>query len=92
MPLLLLLLAVIAPRITILVLALFTDFLSQAYNGLLIPLLGFLFLPLSTLVYAAAVVYAGGVEGPVWIASMIIAAIIDLGGVSWRVQDRRVAA
>ena len=35
----------IGPRFVIAVLALFTNYLQTAYTGLLIPLLGFLFMP-----------------------------------------------
>ena len=43
----LLILGIIFPRAVLLLLFFFTNFLSRAYHGLLIPVLGFLFLPLS---------------------------------------------
>ena len=40
------------PRIALALLFLFSNYLERAYHGLILPLLGFLFLPLTTLVYA----------------------------------------
>ena len=40
------------PRISLVLLFLFTSFLERAYHGYLVPLLGFIFLPLTTIVYA----------------------------------------
>ena len=40
------------PRVVLLVPFLFSTYLERAYHGLVIPLLGFLFLPLTTLAYA----------------------------------------
>jgi hypothetical protein len=80
LPLLLLVLALIAPRVVLVVLALFTSFLAAAYGGLLVPLLGFVFLPTATLAYAWAVNAAGGVQGTFWLVVMALAVILDLGG------------
>lgn len=92
MPLLLLVLGIVAPRVTLVVLALFTDLLAQAFTGLLLPLLGFLFLPVTTLVYALASVYGGGVDGGVWLVLLIVGVLIDIGAAGWHVQGRRVSA
>ena len=40
------------PRLALLLLFFFSNYIERAYHGLLIPLLGFIFLPLTTLVYA----------------------------------------
>lgn len=78
MPLLIALFGLIAPRITILLLALFTSFMERAYDGLLIPLLGFIFLPLTTLTFAAAVNWNGGLGGTLWPILMVAAVLLDL--------------
>ncbi len=75
---LLLLLAMIGPRFVIAVLALFTNYLQTAYTGLLIPLLGFLFMPFTTLAYAWAINTTGEVSG-LQLVVVIIAVLIDLG-------------
>lgn len=86
MPLIALLLAVIgllAPRVVIVVLVIFTDFMGRAYDGIVLPLLGFLLLPATTLAYAAAVNYTGGVEGAFWILVMVVAVLVDLSAWRW---------
>ena len=46
--------AFISPRLAIIVVAIFSDILSRAYDSWIIPLLGFFLLPWTTLVYALA--------------------------------------
>lgn len=52
MPCFVALLVLFFPRIVLVLVFLFTHYLNRAYHGLLIPLLGFFFLPITTLVYA----------------------------------------
>ena len=52
MPCLLVLLILIFPRVVLVWMYLTSTYLQRAYHGLLIPLLGFIFLPLTTIVYA----------------------------------------
>ena len=47
------LLALISPRLVLVVLWIFSDLLSRAFSSWIIPLLGFFFLPWTTLAYAA---------------------------------------
>ncbi|HVS18241.1 MAG TPA: hypothetical protein VMT18_06545 [Planctomycetota bacterium] len=71
-------LAFFAPRVTIVVLQLATGYVTRAYETLLWPLLGFLFLPLTTLAYAWAKNSGGSVEGFRLIV-VVLAVLIDLG-------------
>jgi hypothetical protein len=48
------LLALLSPRLALIVAALFSDILSRAYDSFIIPLLGFFLVPWTTLVYALA--------------------------------------
>ncbi|HYI46681.1 MAG TPA: hypothetical protein VE174_14580 [Actinomycetota bacterium] len=67
-----------APRFVMVVLWLFTNYLSRAYGGFLLPLIGFFVLPTTTLAYAIANNQAGGVRG--WgLLLVILAALLDLG-------------
>ena len=77
---LLALLIVLFPRIALVLLFLFTRYLDRVYHSILILILGFIFLPLTTLVYAYMVHNGIPAEGLnlLW---LMIAAIIDLGGV-----------
>ena len=52
MPCLILIIFVAFPRIALVLLFLLSNYLERAYHGLLLPLLGFIFLPLTTLAYA----------------------------------------
>ncbi len=80
MPCLLLFVILLFPRVALVVMWLTSTYLQRAYHGgLLIPLLGFIFMPLTTLVYAWEVNSGMAVAGInlVW---LVIAVIIDLGG------------
>lgn len=72
------LIALAAPRFVMVVLWIFTSYLSRAYDGWLVPLLGFFFLPTTTLAYAIAENETNGVEG--WgLVLVIVAVLLDLG-------------
>jgi hypothetical protein len=79
MPCLLLILFVAFPRIALALLFFFSNYLDRAYHGLLLPLLGFLFLPLTTLVYAW-MVNTGQPTAGVNLIILLVAVIVDLGG------------
>ena len=79
MPCLLLLLVLAFPRVVLVCLFLFTNWITTAYNGILLPILGFFFLPLTTVVYAWEVHAHTGQEG-IYLIFLILAVIIDLGG------------
>jgi hypothetical protein len=59
----LVLLAFVGPRLALVLLWLFTNYLSRAFDGLLLPLLGFLFLPWTTIAWAVAQNEFGGASG-----------------------------
>lgn len=76
---LLLILFVAFPRVALLLLFFFSNYLQRAYHGFLIPLVGFLFLPLTTLAYAWMVNTHMPTAG-VNLLILIVAVIVDLGG------------
>jgi len=89
MPCLFLFLVLLFPRAVLLVLFFFTNYLARAYHGgVLLPLLGFIFLPLTTLAYAWIVNSGMPVEG-VNLIIMIVAVIIDMGGLGGGEYHRR---
>ena len=57
----------LAPRLVLLFVWLFTARLSAAFEGFLIPLLGFLFLPFTTLAYVLVWDAQVGVSGSAWL-------------------------
>ncbi len=78
MPCCVLSIALFAPRLAIVLVVLFSDYLGTAYQSTLVPLLGFFLLPLTTLVYAWAIHTYGSVEG-LALAAVVVAVLIDLG-------------
>jgi hypothetical protein len=90
-PCLVALLALISPRLAIIALWLFSNLLDRAYDGLLVPLLGFFLLPWTTLAYAVMWdAGTNGVNGIEWLF-VILAFVIDLGsyGGGRRVRSAR---
>ena len=86
----LILLAFFTPRIVLFILWLFTNYLSRAYDSFLLPFLGFLFLPATTLAYAIAQNELGGVNGPGLIV-VLIGLAIDIGLLGGGARQRRSA-
>jgi hypothetical protein len=66
------------PRTVMVVLWIFTDYLSQAYGTWVWPLLGFFLLPTTTLAYAVAQNRYDGVRG-IGLVLVIVGALLDLG-------------
>jgi hypothetical protein len=75
---LLALFALLLPRVTLFFVWLFSDYLHRAYQTAIWPVLGFLFMPLTTLAYAYAVNSKGSVSG-IYFVLTLLAALIDLG-------------
>lgn len=93
MPCLVSCIALFTPRLALFLLWLFSDWLGRAYETTLWPLLGFFFLPYTTLAWAWAWHHGGGaVEGWPW-AVVTIAVLVDLGviGGSGHEKNRRAA-
>lgn len=67
------------PRLTLVVLWLFSDWFDAAYNGILYPLLGLLFAPLTVIWYAIVLTYFGGEWTIGAIVGMVIAVGLDFG-------------
>ncbi len=88
MPCLVVIVLLAFPRVALVLLWLFTTYLQRAYHGLLIPLLGFFFLPLTTLAYAWMVNNHQAMQG-INLIILIIAVVIDLGGLSGGEYHRR---
>lgn len=79
MPCLLLIVILMFPRITLVVMWYSSTYLQRAFHdNLVLPLLGFLFLPLTTLVYAWEL-NSGMPTTGINLLWLLIAVIIDLG-------------
>ncbi len=68
------------PRVTLVLMWLFTNYLNRAYHGIILPVLGFIFLPLTTIVYAWLVNSHLPIDG-IYLVFLILAVIFDVG--SW---------
>ena len=78
MPCLLALLALITPRLVIILLWLFTTWFSGIFPSIVVPLLGFIFLPTTLLWYTAVQHWFAG-QWTFWpIVGIVIALLIDL--------------
>jgi hypothetical protein len=79
MPCLVVLLALISPRLALVAIWLFSSILSRAYDSWIVPLIGFFVLPWTTLAYAG--MWSAGtneVYGFEWFI-VAVAFVVDLG-------------
>ncbi|MFG0331100.1 MAG: hypothetical protein ACF8PN_14510 [Phycisphaerales bacterium] len=79
MPCLLGCLALFTPRIVIVLVVIFSDYLGDAYQTTIWPLLGFIFMPLTTLAYAWAWHSGGGSVTGIGLVVVVLAVLFDLG-------------
>jgi hypothetical protein len=68
----------ITPRLVMVVLWLFTNYLSRAFDTFIWPLLGFLFLPTTTIAYAIAQNSFHGLRG-VGLLIFALGVLLDFG-------------
>jgi len=78
MPCIIVLLVLGLPRVALFIVWLSSHYLDRAFAHNVVPFLGFLFAPLTTLTYAWAINTYGSVQG-VGLAVVVVAALFDLG-------------
>ena len=71
-------LALATPRLALLLVFIFSTYLDRAYDTLLWPVLGFIFMPLTALAYAWAINSHGSVDG-IALVVVVVAVLMDLG-------------
>lgn len=83
------------PRVAILLLGLFTTFITRPFqslpspfSGLLLPIVGFIFLPYTLLAYCLAIKQNGSISG-LWTVLVIVAVLFDLGVIGGGAKHRR---
>lgn len=87
MPCLLTILIIAFPRVAIVLLYLFTNFFAHTYTSIIVPILGFVFLPLTLIAYT----YFLNAHIPMNITSFVIlfiTVILDLGLVGGAARRR----
>jgi hypothetical protein len=82
------LLAALSPRLALVLLWVFTTMVDRAYSGNVVPLLGLIFFPFATLLYALAYQPVVGVSGVGW-AVVAIGFVIDLTSTGFFARSRR---
>jgi hypothetical protein len=70
--------ALVAPRFAIVLVVIFSDYIGRAYDTVFWPLLGFVFMPLTTLAYAWSINSRGSVAG-IHLVVVVLAVLMDLG-------------
>src|SRR4051812_15535594 len=75
------------PRLALFVLWMMSGYISSAYQSTLIPLLGFFFMPYTTLAYAWSM-HNGGLQG-IGLIVFIFAVLVDLGVVGGSARGRQ---
>ncbi len=70
------LLGAVAPRLALILMWLFTPWIGRAFDNFVLPVLGFIFLPLTTVIYV--LVSPGGLGAFDWIL-LVVGILIDLG-------------
>ncbi len=89
MPCLIALFALFFPRVAIVLVVIFSDYIGAAYQTVFWPLLGFLFMPVTTLAYAWAIHSNGSVSGG-YLLVVILAILLDLGILGGGASNRQV--
>jgi hypothetical protein len=84
----LVLLALVGPRLTLFLLWVFSNYLSRAYDSFILPFLGFIFLPWTTLAYAFAQNSLGGTSG-LGLLVIVLGVLVDIGALGGGAQQRR---
>ncbi len=88
MPCLLVIAILLFPRIALALMWFFSTWIQRAFHGeFLLPLIGFFFLPLTTLVYVWEMHSKMPLEG-INLLWLIIAVIVDLGGIGGGARGR----
>jgi hypothetical protein len=82
------LLAFLGPRLAIFLLWLFTTYTTRAFDNFLLPFLGFLFLPWTTIAFAIAQNEFGGPSG-IGLVIIALGLLADIGVLGGGARSRR---
>jgi len=88
MPCLLAILAFFCPRVAIVLLVIFGNYIGRAFDSTIWPLLGFFLMPYTTIAYAFAKNANGSIEG-LYLAVVVVGVLFDLGVIGGGKQTAR---
>jgi hypothetical protein len=81
--------AIFVPRVVMFFIFLLTNWFPTAYQTVIWPLLGFFFMPYTTLAYMGAMLNNNHQRSGGWLVLVIIAVFFDLGGQGHSARSRR---
>jgi len=81
--------AIFMPRLALVLIYFFTNWFSLAFQTILWPLLGFLFMPYTTLIWMLAMIYNGHQMNGAWLIALVVAVLFDVGGQGGSARRRR---
>ena len=81
--------SLLLPRVTMFFIWALTDLFTQAFDTWLWPVLGFIFMPYTTLAYLAAMVLNNHQLTGGWIVLVVVAVLIDFGSLGGSASSRR---
>ena len=84
---LIVLMALIGPRIALIFTWLFTNLVDRAFNGIAVPLIGLIFLPWTTFLYVLVYNPVEGVSFLGWIV-VVLGLLTDLGSYRYGAKSR----
>jgi hypothetical protein len=85
---LIVLMALIGPRVALLFTWIFTNLVDRAFEGILLPLLGLIFLPWTTFLYVLVYNPVEGVSFLGWVI-VVLGVLVDLGSYGAGARNRR---
>jgi hypothetical protein len=85
---LIVLMALIGPRVALLFTWIFTNLVDRAFEGILLPLLGLIFLPWTTFLYVLVYNPVEGVSFLGWVI-VVLGVLLDLGSYGAGARNRR---
>jgi len=71
--------ALLVPRVVLIFIWFLTDWFTRAFETTLWPVLGFLFMPYTTLAYMGAMLAGAGSVSGWWLVLVVVAVLVDLG-------------
>ena len=85
---LLVLISLLLPRVVMFFIWLLTDWFGRAFEGWILPLLGFFFMPYTMLAYMAAMLNNNQQLSGGWLVLLIVAVIVDVSHWGYGTHDR----